>query len=394
MKKIYQSSALVLPVLCLLSGIPAYAGEPNEMDAMKKQIHELITQNQQLNQRIAKMEQKVKTQEAKIAEKYEKLPLQSELDEDKDTSNRIGEYITFGGAIEVEASWSEDFEGASSSSVDLATAEFSFEAQVSKWARGVMAIEWDDDDDKLTIDETFIFIGNTDEIPVFLQAGRFIVPFGIYEGNTISDPLTNEAFETKEDAVLAGFESNGFYANAYVFNGETNEGGGDDIIEHFGGNLGYHMASDTMKFGSSIDFISSIFDSDGLTDGFQDSLDSDYAPGLAVHTIFEMDGFGIIGEYITALDDVDGIEPKAWQIEGFYETEVRGRGLIFSLGYSETEELGGILPESRIAAALGVDLFDGVGLTFEYLHEEDYEEVDNGTGEAADAFTTQLAYEF
>lgn len=306
----------------------------------------------------------------------------------------ISKYVSFGGAIEVEAGWSEDFDGVSSSSIDLATAEFAFEAQVSDWATGVMAIEWDGDEDKLSVDEAFIFIGNTDEAPVFLQAGRYVVPFGIYEGNTISDPLTKEAFETKEDAVLVGFESSGFYANGYVFNGETNEGGGDDTIEHFGGNLGYRLNNDDMAFGASVDLISSVFDSDGLTDGFPDSMESDYASGLAVHAIFGMAGFGIIGEYITALDEVDGVEPKAWQVEGFYEMEIGGKGVIFSLGYSETDDLGGVLPESRIAAVVGVGLLEEVGLTFEYTHDEDYDVSEGGTGEGADAITVQLAYEF
>ena len=394
MKKIYQSSALLIPMLYLLSCISAHAGETDDIEIMKQQIQELISQNQQLNQRLTKMEQGAKAQDEKMTKIRKKLPVQAEPNTNQDSSSMIGKYISFAGEIEVEASWRDDFDGVSSSSIDLATTEFTFEAQVSEWATGIIAIEWDGDEDRLTVDEAFILIGKTDTIPGFLLAGRFIVPFGIYVGNTIVYPLTKEAFETKEDALMAGFESNGFYANAYVFNGETNEGGGDDTIEQFGGNLGYRLDNEEMAVGTSIDFISSVFDSDGLTDGFPDSLESDYTPGLAVHAIFGIRGFGIIGEFITALNEVDGVEPKAWQIEGFFETEVAGHELIFSLGYSATEELGSILPKSRIAASLGVDLFDGLGVTFEYLHDKDYEESDGGTDETADAFTTQLAYEF
>jgi len=394
MKKIYQTTALTAGMLCMLGGTSAIAGGASDMETIKLQMQELIIQNQQLTKRIAGMEQELRIQDAKITEGAENVALQAELDEGQDTSSMISKYVSFGGAIEVETGWSEDFDGVSSSSIDLATAEFAFEAQVSDWAKGVMAIEWDGDDDKLSIDEAFIFIGNTDEVPVFLQAGRYVVPFGIYEGNTISDPLTKEVFETKEDAILLGFESSGFYANAYVFNGETNEGGGNDTVEHFGGNLGYRLNNGDMAFGTSVDLISSVFDSDGLTDGFPDSMESDYTTGLAVHAIFGLAGFGIIGEYITALDEVEGIEPKAWQVEGFYEMDIAGKGVIFSLGYSGTNDLGGFLPESRIAAVVGVGLLDELGLTFEYTHDEDYDVNDGGSGESADAFTAQLAYEF
>ena len=390
MKKFYQTAALIVPMFCLLNGPPAFAENNDEMEAIKQQLKTLITQNQNLSKRIAEMEQK---QEKQTKPEISQNSDQSETAPDQVTS-RIGEYISFNGAIEVEASWSEDFDNESTSSIDLATAEFAFEAHVVDWATGLMAIEWDDEEDKLHIDEAFINIHNTGETPAFLQAGRFIVPFGLYEGNTISDPLTKEAFETKENAAMVGLEFNGFYTNAYVFNGDTNEGGGDDTIKQFGANLGYRLENDDMIFDTSIDFINSVFDADGLTDGFPDSLESDYSPGVAVHATVNVYGIGLIAEYITATDEVDGVEPAAWQLEGFYETELANHGVIFSLGYSGTDNLGSTLPESRIAAILGVTLFEGGALTFEYAHDKDYSIDEGGTDETADTFTTQLAYEF
>lgn len=316
----------------------------------------------------------------------------SKIERGKTTS--MNEHVSFGGAIEVEAAWVEDFEGVSESSLDLATAEFGFEAKITDWGTGVMAIEWDGDDDKLTIDEAFILVGNEDEFPVVGQFGRFGVPFGVYEGNTISDPLTKEAFETKEDAAMANFGVGGFYGNFYIFNGETNEGGGDDTIEHFGATLGYEMESDDLVFATGVNYISSVFDSDGLTDAFPDSMESDYAGGLGVNAKLGLAGIGIFAEYITALDSVNGVEPSAWHLEATYTMELTGRELFFSLGYSETEELGGIFPESRIAFAAGIGLWKGLGLTAEFAIDEDYNVAGGGSGEDANSFTVQLAYEF
>jgi len=62
------------------------------------------------------------------------------------------------------------------------------------------------------VDEAFIIIGNTQRFWLFGKFGRMIAPFGISTGDpvadvlTLDDPLTIEVFETKEDAILIGFE--------------------------------------------------------------------------------------------------------------------------------------------------------------------------------------------
>ncbi len=309
---------------------------------------------------------------------------------------KVKDHISMYGAIEVEAGWSEDFKGASESDITLATAEIGFEAKLTEWASATLNLEWDDDEDKIDVDEAFISLGNTEKFPVSGQAGRFVVPFGVFAGSTIADPLTMQAFETKEDAVMVGVEFEGLHAGIYVFNGDTNEGEGDDTIEHFGAHVGYTLQNDTLDINAHLGYLSSVIDSDELSENLD--LTANYVGGLAAQVSVKVAGVGLIGEYITAIDDYqpidrDSSKPKAYSTEASYSLEL-GLPLLFALVYSGTDDLVGIFPETRLAAIAGVELAEGLGLKLEYSHDTDYDVADGGTGEEADAVTVQLAYEF
>ncbi len=442
-------------MFCVLAGSTAWAEQgppPGELETLKRMMQEVISENQELTKRVRELEaemtklkgamtkQEQATEEAakEAAKEPKKLPrrprrqragqpkklpkeaakepaeeaareVTREPTQLEELASMINEYVEFGGVIEVQGGWINDFNGVSESDIRLETAEVDFEVRVNEWATGTLIIEWDDDEDKLTVDEAFITLGDTERFPLFTQAGRLVVPFGISTGDpvadtlTIEDPLTIEVFETKEDIVLLGAEVDGFNAGIYAFNGDTNERGGEDHIEQFGGTVGYRMKNDNIAFDVDIDIISSVFDSDGLTEAFPDALESDYVPGLAAHVKFRTaGGFSIVTEFNGALSSAEfisdgepvSIEPNAWQVQLGYETEVIGKDTIFALGYSQSHDLAGAFPERRLLATIGSWLLDGVLLEIEYVHEEDYDEADGGTGESGDAFTMQLTYEW
>ncbi len=136
----------------------------------------------------------------------------------------INEYVALGGTLEVLTGTADVFVGRSERVLRLNTAQLDFEIQVNDWTLGSLVIEYDDGRDtlfltsegseesveRINLDTAFLTIGDTQRFPPFLTAGRMIVPFGISTGNpvadvlTIEDPLTIEAFETREDAILIG----------------------------------------------------------------------------------------------------------------------------------------------------------------------------------------------
>lgn len=404
MKKTLKSIVLT-GCMSAVIGITTAHGADDDGKKMEQQI-------QQLTERVSELE---KQNDLQAENSKSSFPEGVAAEEDAGgVASMISKYVSLSGAVEVEAGWSEDFEGVSESAISLATAAIGLEAQLTEWGVGVLALEWDDEEDKINVDEVFITVGNTDKFPLYLQAGHFIVPFGVYEGNTIADPLTKEAFETKENPVLLGVESGGFYGALYAFNGDTNEGDGGGNIEQFGATVGYGFETDNFAVDANLGWINSVADSDGLTGILEEEqaaadeaeeaydpdssfLTSDYASGLSASLVLHAGPLVLIGEYITALDayrmDSES-EPSAFQLEAGFGTVISGKETLFSFSYSQTDDLGGYLPESRLTTTVGISLIDGLGLGLEYAHDEDYDHNEGGTGDSADSFTVQLAYEF
>jgi len=86
--------------------------------------------------------------------------------------------------------------------------------------------------------------------------------------------------------------------------------------------------------------------------------------------------------------------PSAFQIECAYTAEAMGKEITLAVTCQGTDNLAGMLPETRYGAATGIGLSDNLGLTLEYMHDEDYAISKGGTDKSADAFTAQLALEF
>ena len=237
-----------------------------------------------------------------------------------------------------------------------------------------------------------------------MTAGKFYMPFGRFETNMIQDPLTLEIGEINDYGVTVGFQSNGFYGGLYGYNG-MKETGSSDVIKGFGVEAGYEFENDSMNLKTGLTWVNNIADSGGISDYLEESgMDSikDQINGIGLHA---MAGFGpvsFIGEYIQALDEFaeiaymdHGAEPKAWNTELAYSTELFGKESVFAISYqgsSEAVELG--LPETRYLAAASMVLFQGTALTLEYSHDKDYGVAEGGTDEAANIFSTQLVYEF
>lgn len=337
----------------------------------------------ELRKEIRHLKERVDTLEAEQADGYPSLP----------------EGLEFGGLVEIEAASAEDYTGDRSSDVVLATVELGAHAIVSDWVEAQLLFLYEEDDTPFGVDEGLITVGNPEVSPFYAAGGKMYVPFGNFTTGLVSDPLTLEMAETRESALQVGFEQGAAYGSVYAFNGDTDDGG-DDTIEHVGGNLGFARGGLDVGVG----YTSSLGDSELLQDELGTTALRDYVGGVNGYGIYASNGLTAVAEYVAATDafaagelafNGAGAEPSAFNLEAGYEVTVAGRAAELAVAYQGTEEALGLgLPESRILAGVSVGLNHRAALSFEWAHDEDYGTGDGGTGEAADTFTVQLAAEF
>ena len=397
----------VVFVLFASVSMPASAGQ--DMEEMMRMVKALKERVEQLEYQLAQQSHKVEqvtaaTERARSEQVQETAQRLAKLEESKETGSRFGG-IDFHGVVEVEATSGDDHTGTDGSDITLATVELGFDFTVfDDWVTGTfMSLYEDDDTEDWTVDEAHFTIGNTEKFPIYLTAGRMYVPFGKFETNMVSDTLALEIGETQEAAVLVGFEKNNFYGSAYVFNGDLDEAG-DDEIENYGFNIGYAMEGENSLLDIGLDWTNSLSDADLFEDYIASPI-KDYVAGYSVHGIYRTGPWSFMGEYLSASDNFletelswkgKGAEPEAWNLEVGYDFEAfGGRESNIAIGIQGTREAVALeLPEDKFLVGMSTILYENTSLALEYSHADDYSVSDGGSGTDGDTLTLQVAVEF
>ncbi len=306
--------------------------------------------------------------------------------------------ISLGGVVEVETSIGRE-DGDDASDVALATVELGIAAELTELISAEAVLLWEEDDtEPVDLDTAVITIGGTDEQPLFVEAGKLYVPFGVYESSMVSDPLTLELGETRESAVLAGYRTDTLDVQIGLFNGDVDKAGDDDHADNWIASI---MVTPVEGLMVGASYISDLGDSDGLEEGLREAiegdeetpgLDYDEAYGFAVFVGLEMDPVAVHAEYVTAGENFaaglladTAVKPQAWNVEVSASMSER---LAVALRFEGADEFPG-MPEAQCGVCVSYALADTVGLALEYMHGS----FDNDTDDR-DMVTAQLAAEF
>ena len=156
--------------------------------------------------------------------------------EDRTQSSEVSEKrpspVSISGSIQGEYRWMRhrditDPETDSTSDLYLRKVELGTEVSLTDWAEAsvVLNSEWIGDeinqgDEKVTVDEaTLTLMG--EGFPLYLVVGKRTQPFGVFENHLVTDPMTQDAYETKRVGITAGYTGTmGLDLSLTVYKGE------------------------------------------------------------------------------------------------------------------------------------------------------------------------------
>lgn len=400
---IYRDSLRATAIGLAVAGVIAAPNMAQAEPSIEELRRMIEVQQQQINQMRVAMEETrrgVKSAEMKADE----AKMQAAV-----AKPEFLDRLTIGGVAEVEVTETETFARASNSDITLATVEVFFDAELHKYLNThIQFIYEDDGTETVGFDEGTFTLGNTDEFPIYLSGGKWPLPFGSGSFDTAmsSDPLTKNLGELKEAALLIGGTYEGATLEGYFYNGDTQRGGEGDQIDQFGINLGYGAEINGVVFNVAGGYLNNMADTDGLTTGLGANTTAlnDYVGGVEIHADIAYNGFEARGGYMTATESFQtgelafngqGAQPVAWFVEGAYTMPIMTKDTTFAATIQGTEEALALgLPELRVGGAVTVGIVDNFAVTAEYLHDEDYDTADGGTGNSGHTATLKLAAEF
>jgi hypothetical protein len=132
---------------------------------------------------------------------------------DADTARLVG--IKLSGTVEGQMRYMRDGTLATGSpgavgDLYLRLLEIGIEADVSNWASAIAVLnsEWIGDyvmagDERMTVDEMHFDL-RRDPFPLYFILGKRTLPFGVFENVLVSDPMTQDAYETQKVGAVFG----------------------------------------------------------------------------------------------------------------------------------------------------------------------------------------------
>lgn len=424
MKAWSKCVALGCAVGLLLGAAPALAAEADtaallkEIQALRQEVNRL----KGLEDRVAELEKQLKEARAggqpageAVAAEAMPLPPKAKLSQRLEATpeaaaeqgllSGLAKRVSVYGAVELEAKYERNDRKAgdsTNSDVTLSTAEVFVDASINRYTRGVLHFLWEEDDtEPVDLDEAFIVVGQTEEMPWYFLGGRVYPAVALFETSLVSDPITQNVFETQETAAEAGYAGQWLNVSVGAFNGYVQEAGdgADDTVNSYFARVQV-VAPEEALGGLSLTagaaYVNNIADANTLRDEIDGQRVKSLVGGWSVMASASYGMASLTGEYITAADDFargelgfapagESPRPTAYNVE-LALTPVDDWTL--AARYEGSEDLFGLEPERQWGLAVAWTFLPDTTFSLEYLRG------DYPNDDTRDLVTGQLAVEF
>ena len=299
-----------------------------------------------------------------------------EYNKPKEKEDGWADKVKLSGLLEGEYRWKKyrdisDKNSDSTSDLYIRRLELGLEAEITDWikANTVLNSEWIGDsvnngDEKITVDEATITL-QKEKFPLYLVMGKRPQPLGVFENHLVTDPMTQDAYETKKVGVTAGYTGPlGLDVSATVYKGEeqmdhlvgsglfeaTRDGAAGDDVGSYILSASISPVEDHLKF-----FVSY------LSEPGRGSRNSTASLGISAG-IPGLKGFRLDSEYMKALKRErylglnEAFKEGVFSITGSYVFNTRGRHE--QIGGAELKEQKAHVKEEPIELALRFERFD------------------------------------
>lgn len=408
-------------ILTLALAGPAAAADA-DVAAIMAELKALKARMSQLESRLADAQSKAAKAQADAmaaAKQTAKVSQQVQDSTGPGWLSELSKRVSVSGAVEFEAFWERSRpRGASAetnSNLELAKAEIIFALNIHKYVKGVIHFLWEQGDDAIGLDEGFILLGQTKDMPFYVMVGRMYPAIGVFDSWFISDPLTLEAFETQATAIEVGYAHDWFSIGVGGYNSDVHSRGDDGSnlntffarlnitppAELLGGvaiTLGLAYTNNIATNNGLGEAVAGTLvpdDTGALVPSGDNTLDS-LVGGYSVSLLIEYGMFSLAAEYITAASSFAAADlllesggrraqPYAFNVELAVKPI---EPLTIAVRYGGTGDMFDLLPERQYGIAASYELFEHVTLALQYMHStfSNDDEVDSVTGQVAVEF--------
>jgi len=310
----------------------------------------------------------------------------------------LNKKITFHGALEAEAYYSKQENSPSESDIILDTASFGFQADVNDQVHGHLTFLYEEDKTPLGVDEGFISVDLKHMGPghAKLVAGQFYLPFGNFDSEMVTDPVTLDLGESDRTAIMAQYELGPVEVALAGFNGDFDPDGKNNVID---GVVAAVSASPIKPLELGVSYISDLAETDiELIKGnsYAKSVD-----GISAHAVLNLGPVTLSGEYLSALKsfaagevsaaiaasgELSGERPQAFFLEARGEI---GENLSYAVRYENSDDFEDDL--RRYGATCSWSFAENTSLSLEYLYSDAGDDPATNTSHTV---TAQLAIEW